>query len=60
MKDVEDFTTELFLRMYEEAHGPNDPVVRLRAPIDVFDFVKIIRRQQAEIAQLKAQLGKKP
>lgn len=54
-----DMMNEVFLYFYEVEHPrrPNqypDEVVQMRAPLDIYDFIKIIRAQEQEIVELRA------
>lgn len=55
-----DMVTQIFLSFYEERprnQHLNDPNVQARALIDVYDFVKIIREQEAKIVRLEEELS---
>lgn len=41
-----------YKRLPDGSSNPNDPDVQLRAPIDVFDFVKLVREMEEEINDL--------
>ena len=47
-----DILTELLLSYYD-GKTCNDENVRLRAPIDIFELIKIIRRLEKEIKELR-------
>jgi len=45
--------SEHFVEMYGQRRNPNDMLVKMRAPIDVYDMAKLIKEQAETIKELR-------